>query len=194
MNASLNFHNVLSSCQTFSLSCKPLVAVNSFHSCPWSCYNSCGGNVLINVGPTSDGMIAPIFEERLRQFGSWLKVNGEAIYETKPWKFQNDTVTPYVWYTSRDQSVYAISLQWPKDNKLILAAVSGFSKQTTVSMVGLTSEPLSWNPNKPTGIEVDIPPISQDKLPCQWAWVFRIEHLNEKNTFQNRVPERFGRL
>jgi len=60
-------------------------------------YCSCGGNILINVGPTADGIIAPIFEERLYQLGGWLKVNGEAIYASKPWKHQNDTVTPYVW-------------------------------------------------------------------------------------------------
>jgi len=58
---------------------------------------SCGGNILINAGPTADGMIAPVFEERLRQLGSWLSVNGEAIYASVPWKHQNDTVTSYVW-------------------------------------------------------------------------------------------------
>ena len=31
--------------------------------------NSCGGNLLMNVGPTADGRIVPIFEERLRQMG-----------------------------------------------------------------------------------------------------------------------------
>ena len=51
----------------------------------------------MNVGPTGDGRIAPVFEERLRQFGSWMSVNGEAVYATKPWRHQNDTVTPYVW-------------------------------------------------------------------------------------------------
>ena len=61
-------------------------------------YYSCGGNLLLNVGPTHDGRIVPIFEERLRQIGAWLEVNGEAIYKTKPWKAQNDTVTPNVWY------------------------------------------------------------------------------------------------
>ena len=60
-------------------------------------YFSCGGNILINVGPTADGMIIPVYEERLRQLGSWLQVNGEAIYASKPWKYQNDTVTPAVW-------------------------------------------------------------------------------------------------
>lgn len=59
---------------------------------------SCGGNMLLNVGPTHDGLIAPIFEERLRQMGDWLKINGEAIFSTVPWTYQNDTLTPDVWY------------------------------------------------------------------------------------------------
>ncbi|XP_067673725.1 alpha-L-fucosidase-like isoform X2 [Haliotis asinina] len=57
---------------------------------------SCGGNFLLNAGPTADGMISPIFEERLRQMGQWLKVNGDAIYKTQPWTTQNDTATPGV--------------------------------------------------------------------------------------------------
>ena len=36
----------------------------------------------MNVGPTHDGRIVPIFEERLRQMGSWLDINGEAIYRS----------------------------------------------------------------------------------------------------------------
>jgi alpha-L-fucosidase len=58
---------------------------------------SCGGNILVNIGPTKEGHIAPIFEERLRQMGYWLQVNGEAIYGTRPWKYQNDTTNPNVW-------------------------------------------------------------------------------------------------
>jgi alpha-L-fucosidase len=58
---------------------------------------STGGNVLINVGPTAYGKIIPVYEERLRQMGSWLKVNGEAIYASIPWKYQNDTTNSKVW-------------------------------------------------------------------------------------------------
>ena len=51
----------------------------------------------MNVGPTHDGRIVPIMEERLRQLGQWLEINGESIYKSKPWMHQNDTYTPGVW-------------------------------------------------------------------------------------------------
>ncbi|CAG2167824.1 unnamed protein product, partial [Oppiella nova] len=97
---------------------------------------SCGGNILINVGPTHDGVIKPIFEDRLRDLGHWLSVNGEAIYESKPWKHQNDTTTKDIWYTLKDKTVYSIVLYWPKGNELTLGSLN----HSTVGAVELLGE------------------------------------------------------
>ena len=56
----------------------------------------------MNINPTADGRITPIFEERLRDMGDWLKVNGDAIYATKPWKHQSDPTAKNVWYTMKE--------------------------------------------------------------------------------------------
>ncbi len=45
-----------------------------------------GGNLLLDIGPTADGRIPVIMEERLVGIGDWLKPNGEAIYGTRRWK------------------------------------------------------------------------------------------------------------
>lgn len=94
------------------------------------------------MGPTKDGMIAPIFEERLLELGEWLSINGEAIYGSRPWIVQNDTVGT-VWYTQQDKAVYAISLQWPEDNQLVLESSSSLFETNDTDVYFLeTSEKL----------------------------------------------------
>lgn len=91
------------------------------------------GNILINVGPTKDGIIAPIFQERLLQLGEWLSINGESIYSSKPWQVQNDT-TDGVWYTEKNTTVYAISLRWPQDNILLLKSANDLFIENSTSV------------------------------------------------------------
>jgi alpha-L-fucosidase len=47
---------------------------------------SMGGNYLLNVGPSAAGTILPEHARRLREVGTWLKVNGESIYGTRAGK------------------------------------------------------------------------------------------------------------
>ncbi|XP_072028820.1 alpha-L-fucosidase-like [Amphiura filiformis] len=135
---------------------------------------SCGGNLLMNVGPTHDGRIVPIFEERLRQMGSWMEVNGEAIYKSKPWRAQNDTMTKGIWYTSKDNatSVYAIVLDWPSNNQISLG-VPTTSSQTTITMLGNQGN-LQWKAGAGgAGVVVTLPAMR----PCDWAWVLKLQHV-----------------
>ena len=44
------------------------------------------GALLLNIGPRSDGTIPEHEQAMLRELGAWLKVNGEAIYGSRPWK------------------------------------------------------------------------------------------------------------
>ena len=44
-----------------------------------------GGGLTLNVGPAADGHIPLIQQERLRDLGKWLEINGEAIYGAHPW-------------------------------------------------------------------------------------------------------------
>ncbi|RZC41424.1 Alpha L fucos domain containing protein, partial [Asbolus verrucosus] len=103
---------------------------------------SCGGNIMINIGPTKEGTIIPIFQERLLDLGKWLSVNGEAIYNSRPWTVQNDTLTSGVWYTtdSDRNSVYAIVLEWPDNNILQVESVLAVFANSTVttSLLGNT--------------------------------------------------------
>jgi alpha-L-fucosidase len=45
-----------------------------------------GGNLLLDIGPTADGRIPVIMQQKLLDIGKWLELNGEAIYDSKPWK------------------------------------------------------------------------------------------------------------
>ncbi|KAJ8950182.1 hypothetical protein NQ314_008035 [Rhamnusium bicolor] len=142
---------------------------------------SCGGNILINVGPTKEGTISPILEERLLQIGEWLSINGEAIYGTTPWTAQNDTLTWGVWYTSKGSAVYAIVLHWTwYANTLPLSSVMGLfdDRNTKVTMLGNEDDGnLEWFLSD--AVYIKFPDKSTVK--SEWAWVLKIESNSADN-------------
>jgi len=75
-----------------------------------------GGNYLLNVGPTAEGVIPPPSVERLRGVGQWMKANGEAIYGTTAGPFA--TQLSFGRATSKAGRVYLHVFDWPQDGKL----------------------------------------------------------------------------
>ena len=153
-----------------------------------------GGNVLINVGPTADGRIPTIFQERLKQLGGWLQTNGEVIYAAKMWRAQNDTAEHGpghgVFYTANapaaaakggggggPAAVYALVLAWPSDNVLRLAV----PQPTPSAAANLLGCPKSLGPVRKAaggGMVVTIPALSPAELPSSGGlvgpWVFKL--------------------
>ncbi|VDI41767.1 Hypothetical predicted protein [Mytilus galloprovincialis] len=134
--------------------------------------------MLMNVGPTSYGTIQPIYEERLLQFGKWMKINEEAIYKSKPWTTQQDNATN-AWYTMQKTTsgtnVYAILLDWPDKNYLYLNAPVA-SSSTSITMLGYSGY-FSYSKVQPSGINITLPVISFSKIPSTDAWVFKLTDL-----------------
>jgi alpha-L-fucosidase len=126
-----------------------------------------GGNYLLNVGPTAEGIIPVASVDRLKDMGDWMKVNSEAIYATKSTKkFKEDDVK----YTiSKDNKfVYAIATK-TVNGQLQLTNVS-VSKGSKIYMLGV-KRPLNYKVDSNGNLSIDWP----TNLPCKYAWTIKIE-------------------
>jgi len=74
-----------------------------------------GGNVLLNVGPTREGIIPPDSAAVLRGIGAWLKTNGEAVYGTERGPFD---YLSWGWATRKHDMLYLFVFDWPKNGNL----------------------------------------------------------------------------
>jgi alpha-L-fucosidase len=81
-----------------------------------------GGNYLLNVGPTAEGVIPQPSVERMQAIGAWLQTNGAAVYDTQPGPLQG--VDAYR-TTQRGSTVYVHVFDWPTDGVVRLPALPG---------------------------------------------------------------------
>ncbi len=148
---------------------------------------SINGNLLLNIGPRSDGTITDEDTAVLLGTGEWLQVNGEAIYGTRPWKLfgEGPTVSasgsfvtqekPFtardIRFTTKGATLYAIALGVPEANTVIksLALKANNGKITSIKVVG-SSEVVNWAQNPG---ELVIKPLKN--YPSANAVVYKIE-------------------
>ncbi len=131
-----------------------------------------GGNLLLIVNLDGQGALPKIQENRLRDIGNWLKVNGEGIYATRPYKQQAEGSVSYT--QSKDgQYVYAIIKEWP-GSELYLKNVKP-AKGSKIELLGYNNS-LEWTYSN-EGVTVKLPIQLQNEKyrPCEHAWMLKIK-------------------
>jgi len=136
-----------------------------------------GGNLLLNIAPGPDGTWHQGAYDLLAEYAAWMKVNSEAIYETR-------AIEPYkegkVCFTQKkDGTVYAIYLADEGESQLppsITLTQISLENGHKVSLLG-SDIPIDW---KKTGSRsmIVVPHDSRGSTPCSYAWVFKIEKTN----------------
>jgi alpha-L-fucosidase len=150
------------------------------------------GNLLMNIGPKSDGTIPEEIQQVLLSVGSWLKVNGDAIYGTRAWTTYGEGPTKVVEgsfndtaagnytaddfrFTTRGDTLYAIEMGWPSTGEAViktLRTVTGRKKIRSISLLGSTDS-LSFE-QKDDGLHIKPPNAN----PGKYAYAYKIEFAN----------------
>lgn len=148
-----------------------------------------GGNLLLDIGPTADGRIPVIMQQRLVEMGDWLKVNGEAIYGTQPWRVHSEGPTQPVKdhaaerkqvfqpsdirFTTKAGAVYAICLAVPTEEvRVVSLGTSARLADRPVASVQLlgSNEKLQWK-QESAALVIQCP----RKMPGAHAVTFKVE-------------------
>ena len=133
---------------------------------------SFGGNFLVNAGPSKDGRIMPIFEERLSQLGEWLEINGDAIYESQIYEKCQISKNNQTFYTMKSDAIYGITLEWPHEGSLEFECID-YNDVDQVTMLG-SSESIKFGPGS-NGTLVKFPKwIPGDTLKYAYSFKFHV--------------------
>ena len=165
-----------------------------------------GGNFLLDIGPDEHGKIPPIMQERLLQIGDWLKINGEAIYNTERWKIHSQwnegkrdykpaggsgdlllklTVDPdpgyavkevFYTYNPKTNVLYAILPRYPSDRKMRLKGL-GLTQNKKLTLLS-TGESLN-NKAENGDLVIDFPIYDPNKFKAPYAYAIRIDDFGK---------------
>jgi len=162
-----------------------------------------GGNLCLDIGPSADGKIPVIMQERLLQIGAWLGSNGQAIYGTRMWKVPcqwsagsilkterkeymsrfnilEQTFAPpegqafkEVLFTFKNKNLYAITPRWP-GKELTLKDIT-LGSDTEVILLG-TKGKLTWKADG-NNLVITTPEFDTNNIKGQYAYVFRLSDI-----------------
>ena len=107
-----------------------------------------GGNFLLNVGPTPDGEIPFEQERRIRELALWLFINGEAIYNIRPWHVIREGD---IWFTQAKDAdtvfAFITKVDWPKGERKTFTLKSVRATEgTEIEIVGQSGRVLEYQP------------------------------------------------
>ena len=127
------------------------------------------GNLLLDIGPEADGTIPAIQLDRLHALGDWLRVNGEAIYGSRPWERAEAKTSDglQVRFTRKGASIYAIVLGTPGSNQISIPSFSP-GRESRIVLLGHPGL-LQWS-RREDNIVVTLP----SDFPQKYAFVLKI--------------------
>ncbi len=135
-----------------------------------------GGGLQVGVGPDNRGEFHPEAIRQMKGAGAWLKVNGEAIYATRPRSGAAWCEGETVRYTRSKDSrfVYAILTEWP-GKQIVLKSVRPYPG-SKVTLLGSQKE-LPWSADPARGTIITIPEDLQEdrNRPCSYAWSLKFQ-------------------
>lgn len=120
-----------------------------------------GGNYLLNVGPTSEGLIPEPSVQRLKEVAAWMKVNGSAIYATSASPFKRLPWGRCTTQTNPDGTTLFLHVfQWPGDGKLLVPGLKNAAKSATLLANGTELKTEST----PDGVVIHVPAAAPDAI------------------------------